>query len=298
MQKVSGILTAALLSLGLGGPGATQESAKADPFAGRPEPYGQLCTPDHHEAPNGFTADGKTFFFTRTRQDFKASTVLEAAWQSGAWGEAKPLPFSGSSHDAGVSPSPDGRRLFFTSKRPAEGLPDEWNIWTVERSESGQWGTPVPLEAPINGPRFECCFVARADVVYFSSNRDGAWEIFRAKRVSDRFTDLEKLPAEINGAKHGQWPSYADPQDRFLIFSSIRAGGLGGDDLYISFRREGGWTPARNLGPGVNTAGYEDNGILSPDGKLFLWSSRRTDKGISDIYEADASVLDLPDGLQ
>ncbi|MDH4272010.1 MAG: hypothetical protein OEW18_08550, partial [Candidatus Aminicenantes bacterium] len=47
-------------------------------------------------------------------------------------------------------------------------------------------------------------------------------------------------------------------------------------DLYISFRTpDAAWTPARNMGKGINGQGPEFGTILSPDGK-FLFFTRQT----------------------
>ena len=256
--------------------------------------YATLCTPDHHEAPSELTPDGKTLFYTRSARDFSAAAVRSAVWKDGAWHDQGPLPFSTTAYDSGASLPPDGGRLYFTSKRPAAGFPDEWNIWLAERTAGGGWGAPRPLEAPVNSDKFDCCLIARAGTaVYFSSERDGTWDIFRSAVADGRFSTPEKLPAGIN-SPHGEWPSYVDPRERFLIFSSIRPDGEGGDDIYISFHRPEGWTPPRSLGPRVNTKGYEDSGILTPDGRRFLWS-RRPQGTPAEILEIEVSELGIPE---
>lgn len=294
-----GILTAALLALGAASQ-ASQQQPQTPPadipqFAGKPTSYAKLCKPDHHEGPSELTPDGKTLFFTRANADFSTSTVLQATWQDGAWQETGAAPFSTSGYDAGASLSPDGRLLYFTSQRPAQGFADTWNLWVTERDSAGGWGAPRVLEAPLNSDKSECCLTAKAaGAVYFSSERDGSWDIFRASRGSDgKLAGVERLPAGINGTDSMEWPSYVDPQERFLIFSSIRQGGHGGDDLYVAFRGADGWGPPRNLGPLVNTKGFEDSGVISPDGKRLLWSSRT--QGASDIYEIDIDQLGIPE---
>jgi hypothetical protein len=56
-------------------------------------------------------------------------------------------------------------------------------------------------------------------------------------------------------------PTY-DPIEKLLVFSSNRAGGFGGHDLYGCYRIEKGWGPVFNLGPGVNTSDHELGGTL------------------------------------
>jgi hypothetical protein len=199
-----------------------------------------------------------------------------------------PAAFATSSYDTGASITPDGRLLYFTSQRPQTVFKDSWNLWVAERAGSA-WGAPRLLAAPINSDKSDCCLTAKAaGAIYFASERDGAWEIFRAAGES---AGVEKLPPNINSSRHGQWPSYVDARERFLIFSSIRPDGHGGDDLWITFRGEDGWSDPRNLGPLVNTNGFEDSGILSPDGRRLLWSSRTS--GASEIYEIEIEKLGI-----
>ena len=74
------------------------------------------------------------------------------------------------------------------------------------------------------------------------------------------------LPVEMAGNKgEGSFdnmnPTY-DPVEKLLVFSSNRAGGFGGHDLYGCYRTEKDWGPVFNLGPGVNTSDNELGGTL------------------------------------
>src|SRR5262249_6718825 len=47
-------------------------------------------------------------------------------------------------------------------------------------------------------------------------------------------------------------------------------------DLYISYKRDGRWTPARHLEHGINSFAEESYPSFSPDGKFLFWSSERS----------------------
>ena len=51
--------------------------------------------------------------------------------------------------------------------------------------------------------------------------------------------------------------------------------GYGDADLFVSYLRDGAWTPLRNLGPRVNSAARDYSPRLSPDGRSLLFSSER-----------------------
>ncbi len=71
------------------------------------------------------------------------------------------------------------------------------------------------------------------------------------------------------------------------MFDSNRSGGHGDSDLYVCFSAGGGeWSDPLNLGPAINTEGYDAIPTLSPDGRRLFFHRD------GDIYWVDAAVLD------
>lgn len=64
-----------------------------------------------------------------------------------------------------------------------------------------------------------------------------------------------------------------------LVFSSDRPGGLGGYDLYYSFKTGEGWTEPENFGPSVNSEYDEFWPVVSDSwefsNQLMIFSSNR-----------------------
>lgn len=244
-----------------------------------------LNVPDRHSCVSGFASGGKIVYLTRSSADFAQSEVLQAERTGFGWSRPERLPFV-AGRDSGSALSPDGLRLIFTSRRKAEAFPDQWNLWTTSRA-NGSWTAAEVLPEPINSRDAECCAVfGPAGEIYFSSTRGGSWDIHIATPAAT--VRVERLDPQINrgvpgppdeSGRNGEWPRYADPRGRFLLFSSIRPGGLGGDDIYVAVRDGDGWQPAANLGALVNTAGYEDCATITPDGRYLVWSSRAMTKG-------------------
>jgi len=77
--------------------------------------------------------------------------------------------------------------------------------------------------------------------------------------------------------KFDEYEPYIAPDESFLIFmAGGRPDGMGGFDLYISYKRNGQWTKAQNLGAPVNSTADELSPRISPEGKYFFWASARS----------------------
>lgn len=252
----------------------------------------ELNRADLHSCVSGFDSTGRTAWITQTSPDFATSHVLESRRTARGWSVPRRLSMS-EGLETGANTSREGGELLLTSRRPSGTPADRWNLWSATRTDEG-WSVARPLSAPVNGPDAECCGVygpsgpsGPSGEIYFSSTRSGSWDIYVARRSSGSY-QVERLGPEVNrgepgppneSGRDGEWPSHLDPKSRFLLFSSIRPGGFGGDDIHLAEWTEGAWKPAVNLGPRVNTPGYEDCATLTPDGRHFVWSSRNTEAG-------------------
>jgi WD40 repeat protein len=94
------------------------------------------------------------------------------------------------------------------------------------------------------------------------------------------------LGAPVNSAAAEQNATLS-PDELSLYFVSNRAGGLGGNDIWIARRAslESSWEAPVNAGEPVNTSANENSPNLSPDGHLFFFASDRAGgQGSSDVY--------------
>ena len=83
-----------------------------------------------------------------------------------------------------------------------------------------------------------------------------------------------RLNANVNAGPSDTSP-FLSPDGRTLLFYSTRAGGAGQADLYASFKDGNDWGQAVNLGPRVNTGGYEYNPVVSRDGSMLIFGRDR-----------------------
>ena len=118
------------------------------------------------------------------------------------------------------------------------------------------------------------------------------YELHRGTIYSGKFSaDDLNLNAKIkfNGPIHSELGfSYLSfINDTTLVFSSNRAGGQGGYDLYITGIRNGLWFEPVNLGPAVNSEYDEINPFITPDGEnLFFSSNNLNSIGGFDVFKS------------
>lgn len=270
------------------------------PYLGQEEPglSATLFAPELLIRPLGlsFTPDGKELYYASWQGEPRVR-IMVMRLVDGTWTESTTPSFSGTYEDWDLNLSPDGSRLYFSSKRPRMGESEprtDADIWYVERDASGAWGEPQNLGSPVNTDGDEVHPTASSDgTVYFFAGYDGGMgsaDIYRSRFVDGHYTATENLGAPVNTAVAEMDPFVA-PDESYLVFHSRAEGGYGENDLYISFRAtDGSWGEPLNMGPEVNGEGNDYCGRFSIDGRFFFFSS--TKNGVRGIYWIDARVLE------
>src|SRR5262249_44783820 len=107
---------------------------------------GVISTRDF-ERDGTFTPDETTFFFTKRAMWPYFSAICVSHFTKGKWTEPEVASFSGQYYDAAPFVSPDGRRLYFASRRPGDAgsaQKRDFDLWYVDIMPSGL-GAPVHL---------------------------------------------------------------------------------------------------------------------------------------------------------
>ncbi|MFH1197141.1 MAG: hypothetical protein V1720_15700 [bacterium] len=187
-------------------------------------------------------------------------TISWARIENGKWTEPEIAPFAKIEYrDDCPFISPDGKKLFFISRRPlskGEKAGKE-NIWFMDRMESG-WSEPQPLPSNINDmSRIHWqVSVDNEGNLYFSihqnESRGRRGDIYCSKLVNGNYIDPEKLDEVINSPDY-EFSPFISPDGSYLLFSRETYGN-GRCRIYISFKtKTGKWTEPINL--------YESYGI-------------------------------------
>jgi Tol biopolymer transport system component len=248
-----------------------------------------------HEAAITFTRDGQTVYFARRVERKMPAHIYRSRLTNGVWQAPEQVHLGAdSSFDVDPCISPDGKQLYFASTRPLdatdEGKPN-MHIWVAE-AVGQDWTNPRPVENVNSKSKEGTPTVARDGTLYFFSDRNaepGKNSIYVATLKDGKYQSPVLLPPPVNSGASDTSP-FISPDGRVLLFYSMRPGGKGNADLYVSHHRHGRWTDPQNLGSIVNSSEEEDNPVVSPEGRRFFFGRN------GNIYSVSTSAIPVLKG--
>lgn len=223
-----------------------------------------------------FSPDGKEFFYS-TEFLHVGSTIIYMKLENGKWTLPEIAPFSGKFRDIDPVFSPDGKRVYFTSRRPLHDTlsqRNDTNIWYVEKNGKGGYMEPVQAGTEINTEQDQFNnSVSDNRTIFFHAKNDtsNSFDIYKASWLDGKYV-TEPLDADINSS-HGEFDPFIAQDESYIIFSSDRPDGLGGTDLYISFARGEGWAAPKNLGASINSNANDYAPAIN--GRIMTFTSGR-----------------------
>jgi len=229
-----------------------------------------------------FHPNGKEFYFSRRVSG--RITIMVTKMDGNKWSNPAELPISGNFERFEPFITKDGSKLYYTSRRPLnDGGPlRAHDVWVLER-EGDTWGEPNRLGNEVNSDDNEWfptisdngnLYFSRGPNILYSENKNGTYQ----------------KPIKIEGINNGHRAvdAFIAPDESYMIFASAgRPEGLGGYDLYVSFKDDQGkWSTPKNMGKDVNSTDFDWTPSVTPDGKYLFYMSN------SDIYWVDAKIIE------
>jgi hypothetical protein len=247
---------------------------------------------------------GNVMYYTIVLPANNLSVIVYLAFDGFFWSEPETGAFSGIYNDLEPAFSPDGKKLFFVSKRPLSGTTEkkDYDIWFVE-PEKG-WNNPVNAGSPVNTDEDEYYpSVALNGNLYFTAKHDdsfGQEDIYFSRFENGTYAVPVNLGEKINTAFY-EFNAFIAPDESYLIFSSYgREDDLGGGDLYIAFKNGmNNWTPPKNLGTTINSDKLDYCPFVTHDGKYLFFTSQRQNAefGVK-THKKLSNLLQLADGIE
>ena len=186
------------------------------------------------------------------------------------------------SSDYGPALSINDDVMLFTSKRNI--IEKDFKTFENEdlffsRKYGDYWDVSAPLE-DINSQFNEgsACLSKDGRSLYFvrcySPDSFGNCDLFSAELLSDStWGNIKNLGPNINSKTWDSHPSLSHTGDT-LYFASDRIGGFGLSDIYFTHKqKDGSWSPAKNVGPVVNTRKNEVSPFYHPVYNILYFSS-------------------------
>lgn len=214
--------------------------------------------------------------YKQTKRVLAISRKIEGVWRA-----PEILNISGKYQDIEPFFTNNGNRLFFASNRPIyqDSTRNDYNIWYSDRIEN-LWTEPVALDSIIN-TRGDEFFPSLSDKgnLFFTATREngiGREDIFVSEFNGKQFESPIPLPIEINSAMF-EFNAYIGPKEDIIVFSSYgREDGLGGGDLYFSYKDStGNWSPSKNMGKLINSDKLDFCPFIDWENQNFYFSSER-----------------------
>ncbi|SFD97591.1 OmpA family protein [Spirosoma endophyticum] len=331
-MNANGAVVASLLFLSIsvsthGQPGkdSTTSASHNLPAANRapsPEPsptvenLGNLVNSEYNEINPMISPDGKTLYFARISHpnNTHGTKGSQDIWYAkldtltNKWGPAQRMgqPLNKDEYNCAYSITPDGNTMLI------KGQYDKGNYETrgfsISKRTAAGWAAPQKIDIPgyvnMSKGQFDCGFMSADGKVLLmafsekkNSKEDDLYVIFRQKDGS--WTKPMNLGPEVN-TKFTETTPFLAPDGATLYFSSDREGSLGSNDIYVCKRVDKTWkhwSKPINLGPKVNTDGYDAYYTLAASGDYAYLTTFKNTLGKGDIVRvklSDGSSTDQP----
>jgi Tol biopolymer transport system component len=174
--------------------------------------------------------------------------------------------------------TPDGREFYY-----AVDIGLDWVIMVTRQTDTG-WATPEAASFTRGHSGVDLCISADGQRLLFCSDRPrpgtdrrGPMDIWMVERTADGAWSEPVNLETVNSDSAEFYPTLTT--DGTLYFVSRREGGLGGSDIYRARLADGEYATPENVGPVLNTAGFEGDTFVAPDESYIILNSRGHDPG-------------------
>ncbi len=231
---------------------------------------GIVSSPDAREMGCSMAPNGTEFYFVRdnANENVDGPAIWVSREEDGKWTAPEMVSFTGANLDFNPFITYDDNYMLFYRMAPRGVESDiKQGTWISERTADG-WAEPEFFV-----DRY-CVTTADFKMFYFGFEQDDVEgrDIGCMSRENGEFSEGYVLPGEANSPDFDAH-AYISPDHTYLIFDSLRPGGFGRVDMYVSFRQEDGtWGEAKNLGEKINTV-QGRMASISPDGKYLFFSA-------------------------
>ncbi|MFN4145264.1 MAG: OmpA family protein [Runella sp.] len=265
------------------------------------ENLGNAVNSEYNEINPVISPDGKTLFFSRVShpQNAHGQDGSQDIWYSefvnNQWTLARRMtqPINKETYNCAYSITPDGNTLLIMGAYN-KGVYETRGFSFSKRTANG-WSAPQKLEIPslenLSKGEYMCGFLSndgKTLLMAFSekkrSTKDDLYVSFLQKNGT--WTKPLNLGEELNTEEFTETTPFLAADGVTLYFSSDRPGGQGSNDIYYTRRIDKTWkrwSKPVNLGPAINTEGYDAYYSIAAAGDYAYMVSKKNTVGKGDI---------------
>ncbi len=241
--------------------------------------------------------NGRQLYYTAKGIDDKEDVYVADAISDSTWSNGRSIgwPINNATYNNVISVSQDGNELFLYGKYTEQGA---WGGegFSISRRTATGWSVPTSVNiAPFNSTAStrEECLTPDRSVMLLSRNIPDDTRGEKDLYVSFRQTDGSygkpiNLGPNVNSPSNEGMPFIA-ADGKTLYFGSSHES-YGDDDIFVCKRLDDTWTnwsKRVNLGPTINTQGWDGYFTIHPSGRWAYMNS-------SDGYRSGIVRVDLP----
>ena len=275
---------------------------------------GPAVNSEYNELRPLISPDGKTLYFIREGhpQNTRINRVKDCQdiWvcylqADNSWSQAQHLeyPFNMDFFNGIFGITPDGNTLLLrgawkNDKYLGPGF-------SVSHKKAKGWSSPEMIEVKDfremnKGRYYGSCLSNDGNVMilYFSEIPDSKnSDLYISFRNQDNsWSRPVKIKEPVNSEYDESSPFLAS-DEKTLYFASDRPGGFGKHDIYMTRRTGKGWdewSAPQNLGPGINSEGWEAHYSLDAKGQYAYMVSQKNSTGKADIVKIELKEEEKP----
>ncbi|NNE30255.1 MAG: OmpA family protein [Saprospiraceae bacterium] len=197
---------------------------------------------------------------------------------------------------------PMGTEMILTSNREVQSLSNRKDLWTagnftdlfqIKTKEDGLSVKPWRGKMKKKFHDGAAVFATQSEELFFTRNlkatklsrEESNLGVFRSKKENGSWSEPEAM--SFNGIDYSCAHPAVRPDGKALIFASNMAGGFGGMDLYMVFKKGKSWSKPVHLGPEINSGGNELFPFWGQDNSLYFSSEGHAGMGGLDIFKID-----------
>lgn len=142
------------------------------------------------------------YYFTLSDKHYKQFDVYVVKKEHSGWSKPTKATFNSDFNDHGMSFSPNGQSVYFSSTRPTgiEGISQTWHLWKSTKIK-GKWTEPKFIDIPnlkdklVSHP----IITNEGNLFFHSSNLDYTqMNIYQSKETNGKFQPAFKTPIKVD----------------------------------------------------------------------------------------------------